>query len=136
MRQGPLQMVASFLVHRDVVSASFGNSGTYIPVIGLTVLIWMIEALIYWLLLQSLGISFDYLQASAVTAYTNFAISIIVVPGFVGTLEASSVGMVLALGGTQAATLAFTLLLHAFVVVPSTVVGAIFAWREGFRLGR
>lgn len=118
------------------MSAAVSRRRTLVATMGTTVLIWATEAAVFWLLLLSLSIPFSYLQASAVTAYTNAAISIIVVPGFLGTLEVSSVGLVLALGGTQAAALAFTVLLRVFLIGPSTLLGAFFAWREGSHIGR
>jgi uncharacterized protein (TIRG00374 family) len=119
----------------DGLSATFGHRGTFISVTGLTVAIWANEALIFWLLLQSLGISFDYLQASAVMAFTHVITGIPSVPGFVGTLEAVVITLVLALGGEAAAALAYAVLLHLFFIGPTTVVGLFFAWREGWRLG-
>ncbi|MGQ9674834.1 MAG: lysylphosphatidylglycerol synthase transmembrane domain-containing protein [Chloroflexota bacterium] len=112
------------------LSDAFAQPKTLAAVVGSTLLIWITEAFIFWMLALSLTIPFSYLQASAVTAYTNAAIGIIVVPGFVGTLEASAVSLTLALGGTQAAALAYTVLLRVFVVGPSTLLGAFFAWRE------
>lgn len=109
---------------------AFHQPKTLAAVVGSTLLIWITEAFIFWMVALSLSIPFSYLQASAVTAYTNAAIGIIVVPGFVGTLEASTVTLTLALGGTQAAALAYTVLLRIFVVGPSTLLGAFFAWRE------
>ncbi len=118
------------------MSAAVAQRRTLIAAVATTVAVWLTEAVVFWLLLLSLSIPFSYLEATAVTAYTNAAISIVVVPGFVGTLEVSSVGLVLALGGTQAAALAFAVLLRVFLIAPSTLLGAFFAWREGSHIGR
>ena len=118
----------------DGLSAAFANPLTLAGVVLCTALTWAVEAVIFWLLLFSLGIPFDYLEASAVMAYTHMVIGIPSVPGFVGTLEAATVGLVLALGGTKAAALAFSVLLRVFLMGPSTIIGLALAWREGWHI--
>jgi uncharacterized protein (TIRG00374 family) len=118
------------------MGAAFAYRKTTVALVATTVTIWIMEGFIFWLLALSLMIPFSYLQATAATAYTSAVISIIVVPGFLGTLELSSVGLVLSLGGTAAAAVAYTVLLRVFLIGPSTILGLFFAWREGFHLGK
>lgn len=101
-----------------------------------TVLIWAAEATVFWLLLLSLSIPFGYLQASAVAVFTYLVTGVPAVPGFIGTLELSTVGLVLALGGEQAMALAYAVLLRLFFIGPVTVAGGLLAWREGWRIAR
>jgi glycosyltransferase 2 family protein len=98
----------------------------------MTILIWTADGAMFWLLIHSLGIDLGFLQATTVMGYTNALISTVVVPGFIGTLELSSIGLMLSLGVPQAASLAFTALLRVFLLLPSIVIGLIFAAREGF----
>lgn len=114
--------------------AAFAYPGARVVVPLATMIIWAIEALIFWLLLLSLGIPFDYLEASAIMAFTHVVIGVPSVPGFIGTLEVATVGMVLALGGDQAGALAYVVLLRLFFTGPSTLLGVFFAWREGWRI--
>ncbi|MCL5264035.1 MAG: flippase-like domain-containing protein [Chloroflexi bacterium] len=120
----------------DGLSAAFAYPVT-LTVVGLaTALIWAVEALTFWLLLLSLGIPFTYLQASAIMAFVEVIIGLPSLPGFVGTLEAATASLVVALGGARESALAYALLLHVFVVVPTTLAGALLAWRAGLRILR
>ncbi|MCL5958337.1 MAG: flippase-like domain-containing protein [Chloroflexi bacterium] len=118
----------------DGLSAAFAYPLTFAVVVLTTFLIWATEVLIFWLLLLSLDIPFGYLQASVIVVFTHLVIGIPSVPGFVGTLEAATVSLVLALGGTQADALAYAVLLRVFLVGPTTLLGVALAWREGLRL--
>lgn len=118
------------------VSDSLGEPRLCGAVVLSTALIWAIESMVFWLILLSLDMPFNYIQASAITAFTYLVAGVPAVPGYIGTLELSTVGLVLALGGQQATALAYVVLLRLFFVGPYTVAGAVLAWREGWRPGR
>lgn len=101
-----------------------------------TALVWATEVAVFWLMLLSLNIPFGYLQASAVAVFTYLVTGVPAVPGFIGTLELSTVSLVLALGGEQAMALAYAVLLRLFFIGPVTVVGGLLAWREGWRIAK
>ncbi len=55
-------------------------------------------------------------------------------PGFVGTLDAAALTSLGTLGLDGARALSYTLIVHAYLIVPLTLVGALMAWREGIAL--
>jgi len=120
----------------DGLTAALAIPTTLVGATVSTALIWAVEAVIFWLLLLSIGIRFSYLDASAVMAFTHLIIGIPSIPGFVGTLEAGTTSVVLALGGSPSDALAYALLLHVFLVGPSTLVGSVFAWHAGMSIFR
>lgn len=126
----PNWAVANLNAFVDGLTIALSRANTFAAVMFTSALIRVVEALIFWLLLQSLDIPFVPAQASAIMAYTNAAIGIFIVPGFAGVLEASSIGLLLSLGANRADALAFTILLRLFFVTPSTVLGAFFAVKE------
>jgi uncharacterized membrane protein YbhN (UPF0104 family) len=67
-------------------------------------------------------------------AYTYLVVGVPSVPGFIGTLVVSTVGLLLALGAAQALALAYVVLLRIFFTGPTTIVGLILASREGWNL--
>lgn len=119
----------------DGLGAAFAFPLSSLVVVLSTLLIWLLEVVIFWLLLSSIGIPFSHLQASAVVAFTHLVIGVPAFPGFAVTLEAVTVTLVLALGGSPSAALAYLVLLRIFLVGPTTLVGAILAWREGIHFG-
>ncbi|MCL5962185.1 MAG: flippase-like domain-containing protein [Chloroflexi bacterium] len=120
---------------QEGLSAVFAHRRASIMVLLSTVIIWADETLVFWLLLQSLGVPFGFLHASAIMAFAHVVTGSLPVPGSIGTLELAVVTLVLALGGQHEAALAYALLLHLFSLGPVTLVGLFFAWREGWRLG-
>lgn len=118
----------------DGMGAVFFHPRLSIAYFLITAIIWTADAVMFWLLMLSIGLDFGFLNAAIVMGYTNALISVVVVPGFVGTLELSAIGLMIGLGAPQAATLAFTALLRVFLLVPSVIIGFVFAAREGFKI--
>jgi uncharacterized protein (TIRG00374 family) len=118
----------------DGLTASFQHARTGWAVVVLTLIQWAAEGLIFWILLLALGGQLRFWDTSAVMAYTYLVVGVPSVPGFVGTLEVSTVGLLLALGAIQALALAYVVLLRVFFTGPTTIVGLILASRAGWNL--
>ena len=54
-------------------------------------------------------------------------------PGYVGTFDAAGIGILSALGVSQGLATSYTLVLHAVLWLPVTLLGAFFMLREGLK---
>ncbi len=119
---------------QEGASAFLNDPGSLVRVGLITLWIWVVEALMFWVLLLAAGIPADPAQGSVVMAFTHVIIGVPSLPGFVGTLDLAAVTSLGTMGFTGARVLSYTLIIHAFLIVPLTVVGGLMAWREGITL--
>lgn len=100
----------------------------------LTLWVWVVESLLFWVLMLAVGIAASLPQGSVVMAFTHVVIGVPSLPGFVGTLDAAALTSLGTLGLAGARALSYTLIVHAYLIVPLTVAGGLLAWREGIAL--
>lgn len=116
-------------------ASAFLNQPAVLMRVGLlTILVWMIEAFMFWVLMLAAGLSASPAQGSVVMAFTHVVIGVPSLPGFVGTLDAAAVTSLGIIGIEGPRAVSYTLIVHAFLIVPLTVVGGLMAWREGVSL--
>lgn len=98
-------------------------------------LIWLVETVVYWLVMQGFGFSVPFYVLMLMSGVVNLATTIPSSPGYVGTFDA--LGIKLLEGFRVPGTLAagYTLVLHATLWLPITLVGAYFMWRESIGWG-
>jgi uncharacterized protein (TIRG00374 family) len=103
-----------------------------------TVLIWLLETGKYWFVMHAFtgmqGVTFFALML--MNGIVNLATTLPSAPGYIGTFDAPGIALLTAYGVTQAVAAGYTLVLHAALWVPVTVVGAYFFLREGFKWGQ
>lgn len=119
---------------QEGASAFLNNPSIFLKVAVLTLWIWVIEALMFWVLMLAAGLDASLWQGSFVMAFTHTVIGVPSLPGFVGTLDAVALTSLGAMGLVGARALSYTLIVHAFLIAPLTVVGGLMAWREGTSL--
>jgi hypothetical protein len=118
----------------DGLSVPLNHGPILIPLSIITLCVWVVESLLFWVLILAVGIPLALPAGSAVMAFTHVVIGIPSLPGFVGTLDAAALTSLQTLGFAGARALSSTLVIHAYLIVPLTVAGALFAWREGVTL--
>ena len=93
-------------------------------------LIWLAETVVYWLVMQGFDFSVPFYVLMLMSGVVNLATTIPSSPGYVGTFDALGIKVLegFDVDGTLAA--GYTLLLHATLWLPITLVGAYFMWRE------
>jgi uncharacterized protein (TIRG00374 family) len=113
------------------------NSRVVVGGAALSVLAWLSEAAMYYLIMLGFGISAVPFAALLGMVAANLGTMIPSSPGFVGTfdwpLQSVLVG-VFGLDGDLATS--FTLVVHASLLAPVTLLGLLFLWREGLSLGQ
>ena len=92
---------------------------------ALTLGVWCVEGVIFWLVGQSLNLDISLVEAAYINVLTAFFSLVPAAPGYVGTYEAAVVFGLHAIDITGGAALAFALLSRFVIFVPITLVGLI-----------
>jgi len=100
----------------------------------LSFLIWAIEALNYLIIMNSLGIGLPLGAAIFTLTVTNLGIMIPSSPGNVGTMQFFCVKALSLYAVAKNQALAYSLVLHAEMLIPITVLGLIFLMHMGLSL--
>jgi hypothetical protein len=97
--------------------------------------VWLLETGCYWFVARAFGLQdqLGYVDLMLVNGVANLFTIIPSGPGFVGTFDFGGIGTLAALGVDRTMAVAYTLVLHAVLWLPVTVLGAYFMLREGLR---
>jgi glycosyltransferase 2 family protein len=96
-----------------------------------SLLIWLLETAKYWFIMQGFPFAVSFFTLMLNNGISNIITSIPSAPGYIGTFDASSVAVLTAYGVDKAVATAYTLVLHAALWFPITIVGAFFFLRAG-----
>ena len=109
--------------------------GTAVGVIGLSLLAWVIEALMYLLVMAGFQIPGGIPAGLIGTAAASLATLVPSGPGYVGTLDlALKAVLVEGFGAPSADAASYTLTVHFLLIAPVVVLGLFFLWRENLSL--
>ncbi|MDO8672929.1 MAG: lysylphosphatidylglycerol synthase transmembrane domain-containing protein [Dehalococcoidia bacterium] len=99
-------------------------------------LAWLAEAAMYYLVM----FSFDFRQSFPVlmltTATANIGITIPSLPGGIGPFEVAARETLGFFGVDSDIATAYSIVLHAALLLPPVLLGIFYLWREGLSLGR
>jgi glycosyltransferase 2 family protein len=91
----------------------------------LSIGIWLVEALVFWLVADSLSLHITLLEALMVDVLASFSALIPAGPAYIGTYDAAILLGLRALRVPSSAAIAFTLLVRFVIFVPITLFGLI-----------
>jgi hypothetical protein len=100
-------------------------------VLALSMLIWLIEGMMFVFLALTMHISSPLLVGYFALVVINFGILIPSTPGYVGTFEACSILTFMTLGLDNASGLAFGILSHSAQFLPLTALGIAIGLKMG-----
>lgn len=116
--------------------AALGGAGATLRIFGLSILAWLFEAGMYYLLMFAFPLTSSFPLAALTTAVANLGTLIPSSPGYVGVFDFIGRSVLAQFGVPETAALAYVLVVHAVLVVPVTLLGFWYAWREGVSLAR
>jgi glycosyltransferase 2 family protein len=96
-----------------------------------TIVIWLIETLFYWIIMQAFPFDVSFGTLMLLSGFLNLFTIIPSSPGYIGTFDAPGIALLTALGIESQNAAGYTLLLHAALWLPVTVLGAIFFLQKG-----
>lgn len=129
-----LQAPLLTFVNRFVQGArSLSKPADLFVIVFSTALAWLIETVKYWFVMRAFAIDLTFVDLMLVNGVANLFTIIPSGPGYVGTFDAAGIGILIALGLRQDIATAYTLVLHAVLWLPVTLLGAFFMLREGLK---
>ena len=116
-----------------VLSSTLQLRGRHgLTLLGITVLIWALEAGVWMATGAAAGFAMDPIEGCYIVALASVFALIPSGPGYAGTQDAAAVAGILALGGTHSQAVTYLILVRFVIAVPITVVGlGLLATRYG-----
>jgi len=100
-------------------------------ILVLSTAIWIIETGFYWFVMNAFPFQVSFLSLMLMNGVLNLITIIPSSPGYIGIFEAPGIALLTALGIDPEMAASYTILLHATLWLPITVVGAIYFARIG-----
>ena len=95
-----------------------------------SILVWLAETVKYWLVMHAFPFHVPFYVLMLMNGIVNLATTIPSSPGYVGTFDLPGIEVLTAFGIARALATAYTLVLHAALWLPITLLGAYYMWRE------
>ncbi len=99
---------------------------------GVTVWVWLLEALKYWLVSFAFDLHLGYVGVMVMGGAVNLLTALPSLPGYIGTFEVG-IKILQGMGAPAAAAGSYILVLHAILLIPVTLLGLVFMAMEGVR---
>ncbi|CAG0934136.1 hypothetical protein TFLX_03357 [Thermoflexales bacterium] len=100
-----------------------------------TVLIWLLETVTYWFVMHAFSLQLSFFTLMMMNGVVNLITTLPAAPGYIGTFDASGIWVLEAFGVIKSRATAYTLVLHATLWLPITLLGFFYMIREGLRWG-
>ncbi|MFQ5923938.1 MAG: lysylphosphatidylglycerol synthase transmembrane domain-containing protein [Anaerolineales bacterium] len=96
-----------------------------------SVVIWLLETVKYWYLMQAFPFEVSFFALMLMNGVVNLATTLPSAPGYIGTFDAPGIAVLVAYGVGHAVATGYTLVLHAALWLPITLLGLYYMVREG-----
>lgn len=100
-----------------------------------SVAIWLLETCVYWFAMQAFDFKVSFFALMLMNGIVNMATIIPSAPGYVGTFDLPLIALLKAYTVPGELATSFTLLLHALLWLPITLLGAFYFARAGLKWG-
>lgn len=126
-RRPLLDFAARFMVGLSALR-SFRN----VLMIFLTsVVVWLLETVKYWFVMHAFDFQVSFFALMLMNGIVNLATTLPSAPGYVGTFDGPGIAVLVLYGVRDVVATAYTLVLHAALWLPITLLGAFYMLREG-----
>jgi uncharacterized protein (TIRG00374 family) len=93
--------------------------------------IWLLETVKYWFVMHAFHFTVTFFALMLANGIGNLATTLPSAPGYIGTFDATLIAVLKAYKVDPSVAAGYTLVLHAALWLPITVLGAIYFTREG-----
>jgi uncharacterized protein (TIRG00374 family) len=101
-----------------------------------SVVIWLLETGKYWFVMLAFPFKVSFFALMLMNGIVNLATTIPSAPGYLGTFDAPGIAVLRAYGVAAGVAAGYTLILHAALWLPITVLGAVYLARESLSWNR
>ncbi len=120
-------------IERFMGGLKFLRSGRDVLMVFCTsMLIWLLETVKYWFVTHAFRFAVSFIGLMLMNGVVNLTTTLPSAPGYVGTFEIGA-KVLAALGIDPQLALAYTVVLHAALWFPITVLGAFYMWRKAVK---
>ncbi len=95
--------------------------------------IWLLETGKYWFVMHAFNFEVSFFALMLMNGLVNLATTIPSAPGYIGTFDLTGIALLTAYGVSKEIATGYTLVLHAALWLPITVLGAYYFTREGLK---
>ena len=95
-----------------------------------SVVIWLAETVKYWFVMHAFNFSVPFWVLMLMNGIVNLATTVPSSPGYVGTFDAPGIEILATFGVQRSLAASYTLVLHAALWLPITLLGVFFMARE------
>jgi uncharacterized protein (TIRG00374 family) len=96
-----------------------------------SIFIWLTETTKYWFVMHAFDFEVSFFVLMVMTAVVNLATTLPSSPGYVGTFDTPGIETLKAYGIRESVAASYTLVLHAALWLPITLLGFYYLYREG-----
>lgn len=96
-----------------------------------SIFIWLTETTKYWFVMHAFDFEVSFFVLMVMTAVVNLATTLPSSPGYVGTFDAPGIKILKAYGVQETIAASYTLVLHAALWLPITLLGFFYLYRQG-----
>ena len=111
--------------------ASLRSFRNVIMIFFTSVLIWLLETVKYWFVMHAFDFEVSFFALMLMNGVVNLATTLPSAPGYVGTFDEPGIEILKLYGVEGNVAAAYTLILHAALWLPITLLGIFFMFREG-----
>jgi len=102
-----------------------------IKIFLVSIVIWLLETGLYWFIMRAFPFRVSFRTLMLMNGVLNLFTAIPSSPGYIGTFDAPGIAMLTAFGVNPEISASYTLLLHATLWLPITIVGSLFFAKAG-----
>ncbi|MBN1266762.1 MAG: flippase-like domain-containing protein [Anaerolineales bacterium] len=95
-----------------------------------SIVIWLFETWKYWFVMHAFPFTVSFFALMLMNGIVNLATTIPSAPGYVGTFDATGIAVLEAFGVQSSIAAGYTIVLHAALWLPITLLGAFYMARE------
>jgi len=111
----------------------FLRSGRDVLMVFVTSLvIWLLETVKYWFVMHAFAFTISFIGLMLMNGVVNLTTTLPSAPGYIGTFEIGA-RVLEALGVDYGLAFGYTIVLHAALWFPITLLGGYYMWREGVK---
>lgn len=100
-----------------------------------SIFIWLTETTKYWFVMHAFDFEVSFFVLMVMTAVVNLATTLPSSPGYVGTFDTPGIKTLTAYGVGETIAASYTLVLHAALWLPITLLGFFYLYRQGLGWG-
>ena len=100
-----------------------------------SIVIWLLETVKYWFVMHAFNFEVSFFALMLMNGVVNLATTLPSAPGYVGTFDTPGIRTLTLYGVTESVATAYTLVLHAALWLPITLLGAYYMIHEGMSWG-